>query len=108
MRAINRGVADVVADVDAGIDAVARRNPAIDRAANRARLVGTLALEMAHPEGSRIGIGAVDPLRIATTVELMSRAKALQRPPERRRGYSTPLPAAVANRVRTLARECTS
>jgi NitT/TauT family transport system substrate-binding protein len=80
VRAVQRGVADTVADVDAAIDAVARRNPAIDRVANRARLVGTLALEMAHPEGASLGLGAVDPERLATCIALISRAKGLPPP----------------------------
>lgn len=105
VRAINRGLVDVIADVDAATDAVARRNPAIDRAANRARLVGTLALEMAHPEGARIGIGAVDPVRIATTVDLMARAKGLPARPAAVTLFDDRFLPPLDQRVRTLARE---
>ena len=103
VRAINRGLVDVIADIDGAIDAVARRNPAIDRAANRARLAGTLALEMAHPEGARIGIGAVDPDRLAATVALMARAKALLALPPAGRLFDDRFLPPESARVRTLA-----
>jgi NitT/TauT family transport system substrate-binding protein len=105
VRAVNRGLADVIADVDAATDAVARRSPGIDRAANRARLAGTLALEMAHPEGARIGIGAIDPARIATTVDLMFRAKALPARPEPTRLFDDRFLPPLDRRVRTLGQD---
>ncbi len=102
VRAVNRGLVDTIADPDAAIAAVARRNPALDRVANRARLVGTLALEMAHAEGARIGIGAVNPERIAATAALMAKAKRLPTVPAAERlfdpGFLPPLQA----RVRSL------
>lgn len=103
VRAVNRGVVDAVADIDAAIDAVVRRNPAIDRAANRERLAGTLALEMAHPEGATLGIGAVDLARIAQTIALMARAKALAHPPSPERLFDGRFLPPVPERVTTLA-----
>lgn len=104
VRAVNRGLVDVVADLDAAIDAVARRNPAIDRAANRARLAGTLALEMAHPEGADAGIGAADPRRIAATIDLMARAKSLPARPQVARLFDDRFLPPSGARVRSLAR----
>jgi len=102
VRAVHRGLVDTIADPDAAIAAVARRNPALDRVANRARLVGTLALEMAHAEGARIGIGAVNPERITATAALMAKAKNLPTVPAAERlfdpGFLPPLQA----RVRSL------
>jgi NitT/TauT family transport system substrate-binding protein len=103
VRAVNRGLADTVADIDAAIDAVVRRNPAIDRAANLSRLAGTLALEMAHPEGAVIGIGAVDVQRIATTADLMTRAKSLPATPPVERLFDARFLPPLDQRVRTLA-----
>ncbi|QHI98139.1 ABC transporter substrate-binding protein [Xylophilus rhododendri] len=103
VRAVNRGLADTVADVDAAIEAVARRNPALDRRANRERLAGTLALEMAHPEGSTLGIGAVDTARLATTIELMARAKQLARPPRPEDLFDSRFLPPPSERVRSLA-----
>lgn len=103
VRAVNRGLIDTIADVDAAIEAVARRNPAIDRAANRSRLAGTLALEMAHAEGARIGVGAVDEARLAQTIALMHRAKRLYRPPTVARLFDAAFLPPLAERVRSLA-----
>lgn len=97
-RAVNRGVAQLLGGavgldavpgaalaaasdkvlasaLDKAIDAVARRNPAIDRTANRARLAGTLALEMAHPDAMRHGIGDLDDGRLQRSIDLIVRAK---------------------------------
>ncbi len=75
VRAVNRGVARVLDDIDAAIDAVVRRNPAIDRPANRARLAGTLTLEMAHPDAARHGIGDLDDDRLQRSIALIVKAK---------------------------------
>lgn len=80
VRAINRGLADVVADPEAATDAVVRRNPSMDRIANRARLRGTLALEMAHPEGAIRGIGDPDEDRLRQAIAVISAAKKLAAP----------------------------
>lgn len=102
VRAINRGVADAVQDLDAAIEAVARRNPGIDRAANRARLAGTLALEMAHPDGAVQGIGPADPARLAQTTALMQGAKGLRNPPSPQRLFDGSFLPPLAERVRSL------
>jgi NitT/TauT family transport system substrate-binding protein len=104
VRAVNRGVIDTVFDIDAAIEAVARRNPALDREANRARLAGTLALEMAHPESARIGLGAVDPQRLATTIELMARSKSLPSTPTPDRLFDDRFLPPLGECLRSLAR----
>ncbi|WP_175484768.1 ABC transporter substrate-binding protein [Jannaschia pohangensis] len=78
-RAVNRGLADTITDVDAAIDAVARRNPQIDRKANRARLIGTLGLEMRDPSGD--GIGPADPDRLCEIARLIAEAKGYDNQP---------------------------
>jgi NitT/TauT family transport system substrate-binding protein len=103
VRAINRGVVDTVNDLEAAIDAVVRRNPVIDRAANHARLAGTLALEMAHADGATQGIGFADPVRLARTTELMRRAKGLARPPAPERLFDASFLPPLDMRVRSLA-----
>lgn len=82
LAAINLGLKDAIADPDAAIAAVARRNPKLDIKANRARLVGTLKLEMAGPEGGRIGIGDADDGRIEAGARLIAAAKGLARVPK--------------------------
>jgi NitT/TauT family transport system substrate-binding protein len=104
VRAVNRGLIDALADLDAAIDAVARRNPQIDRAANRERLAGTLALEMANPEGARLGIGDVDPERLRRAIGLIVTAKGLARRPDAAEIFQREFLPPLAQRVRSLAR----
>lgn len=73
-RAVTKGLRDCVADIDAAIDAVARRNPALDRAANCARLTGTLALEMGDTAAQH-GLGDVDDARLTEIARLIAEAK---------------------------------
>jgi NitT/TauT family transport system substrate-binding protein len=103
VRAVNRGLVDTVADPEAALAAVVRRNPALDVAANRARLLGTLALEMAHPEGARHGLGAVDPARLVRTAELLARTRALPRRPAPHELFDPQFLPPLADRVRSLA-----
>ena len=107
-RAINRGVRDTVADIDAAIDAVARRDPNIDRAANRARLAGTLALEMSHPEGARLGIGDLDDARLDRAIDLIVRAKQHPQRPLVETIFTRRFLPPLRERVRTLARDAAS
>lgn len=81
VRAINLGVRDALEDIEAATDAVVRRNPSIDRAANRARLAGTIALEMGHPEVATLGLGAADEARLAEAASLIAGGKNLGRIP---------------------------
>ena len=104
VRAVNRGVVDVAADIDAGIDAVARRNPAIDRVANRARLAGTLGLEMSHPEGAVLGIGDLDDARLSRSIDLIVSAKGHPRRPASEEVFIRDFLPPVTERVRSLAR----
>lgn len=78
VRAINRGVRDVLSDPMAGVDAVVRRNPEIDRTANEARLLGTIALEMGHAETAKLGLGDVDDTRITEAALLITACKGLK------------------------------
>lgn len=98
VRAVNRAMADTLADPDAAMDAVVRRDPPIDRAANLARLTGTLALEMA---GAEQGIGWVDTDRLARAAALIARAKGLPRVPASAELFDASFLPAPAERIRT-------
>lgn len=103
VRAFNHGLADLLRDPDAGIAAVARQSPGIDRVAERQRLQATLELEMAHPEGRTLGIGDVDPARLGRAIALVARTNTLPRTPALHEVMVRDfLPAAPA-RVRTVA-----
>jgi NitT/TauT family transport system substrate-binding protein len=95
VAAINRGVIATIADPDAAIAAVLKRAPDARRDVEMARLQGTLAREMAHPEGKTIGIGDADDGRLGRSIAILSKTKGLPTtPPLRaifRRDFLPPL-----------------
>lgn len=81
VRALNHGLADMLRDLDAGIEAVARVAPGIDRGAEKLRLLTTLRTEMNHPDARRLGVGDVDDARLGQSIALMARGAGLPRVP---------------------------
>lgn len=81
VRAVNRGLAEAVRDLDAAIGSVAARDRTVRTDVDRPRLAGTLAMEMAHPEGARLGIGDVDDGRLSRGIALIAKSRALPRVP---------------------------
>jgi NitT/TauT family transport system substrate-binding protein len=104
VRAVNRGLADTVQDPDAAIAALLRHAPGTDRAVNLTRLQGTLAAEMAHPEGARIGIGDMDDERLARLIARIVQVKRLPRTPTVREVFDRSLLPPMPQRIRSLAR----
>ncbi|WP_242218519.1 ABC transporter substrate-binding protein [Shinella zoogloeoides] len=104
LDAINCGLKDAIADPDAAIAAVARRNPQVDIKANHARLVGTLGLEMAGEEGGRIGIGDADDARIVAGAALIAKAKGLPRVPAPSEVFDRSFLPPLGERVTSLAK----
>lgn len=80
--AINEGVKDTLANLDAAVDAVANREPLIDREVEKERLIATLQDEMNHPELAITGLGAVDPERFAKAIDIVVEADQLPRTPD--------------------------
>ena len=97
------GLVDTVARPEAAIDALLRRAPGSDRAINQRRLAGTLAIEMAHPEGRRIGIGDMDDERLQRLIERIVRVKRLPRTPGVREVFDRRFLPPLDERVRSLA-----
>lgn len=104
VRAINRGVADTVRDPEAAIDAVMRRAPYSNRDAEMLRLKTTLQIEMAHSEGRRLGIGAVDAARLQRSIGQIVAANSLERSPSVSEIFSSEFLPPLEQRVRSLAR----
>lgn len=104
VRAFNHGLRDTVADPQAAIDALVRRNPAMNRESNLQRLRGTLALEMSQPEGARLGIGDLIDERFQTGIDLIARVKRLPHRPLAGELFSRAYLPPLADRVVTLAR----
>lgn len=82
VEAFNRGLADTLADPEAAIEAVARREPLINKEVELERLLATLGDEMNHPEIAEHGLGNVDPARFARAIDIVVEADNLPRTPD--------------------------
>lgn len=102
VRAINRGLADTVRNPQAAIESLLHHAPGSDRAVNLRRLQGTSAIEMAHPEGRRIGIGDMDDERLRRLIDRIVRVKRLPRRPSVEEVFDRSLLPPLADRVRHL------
>ena len=101
-RAINQGVKDTLADLDAAVDAVAAREPLINKAIEKERLIATLQDEMNHPELATTGLGNVDPDRFKKAIDLVVKANALPRTPDPSDIYSDAFLPAEDERIYKL------
>lgn len=104
VRALNRGLADTARQPQDAIDALLRHAPGSDRAINLRRLQGTLDIEMAHPEGRRIGIGDMDEARLQRLIDRLVQVKRLPRTPSAHEVFDRSFLPPLEQRVQTLAR----
>jgi NitT/TauT family transport system substrate-binding protein len=100
LRALNRGIKDVLANPEAGMDAVMKREPLLKRQVERERLMATIKQEMSHPEIKRIGFGDIDPERLARAIKLVAEANKLSRTPSVDEVFNRTLMPAAADRIR--------
>jgi NitT/TauT family transport system substrate-binding protein len=100
---LNQGLRDTVQDIDAAMAALSRAAPDIDVAVQRRRLEGTLAIEMSHPEGARIGIGDIDDDRMDRGIAQLARSCAWPSAPKAQAMFSRQFLPPLAERVRTLS-----
>jgi NitT/TauT family transport system substrate-binding protein len=103
VQAINRGLVDTVRAPEVAIEALLRHSPGSDQAVNLRRLKGTLSIEMAHPEGARIGIGDMDDARLARLIKQIVQVKRLPRTPHVREVFDRSFLPPLDQRVRNLA-----
>jgi NitT/TauT family transport system substrate-binding protein len=104
LRAVNHGLKATIDDPDAAIEAVRRRAPGIDIQANRARLIGTLAMEMAHPSSGHLGIGDVEPARLERAIALITHTKRLASRPVQGDVFDRSLLPPLVDREKRLCR----
>lgn len=103
VRALNRGVQDLLRSPQAGMDALAQVSPGVDRRAEQARLKATLDLEMnpALPAAARrLPLGEVDEARLARSIALMAKANQLPRVPAVGEVFTSAYLPPVGERVR--------
>ena len=81
IEAINHGLEDSLKDPAAAIDAVAKREPLINKTVERERFDATLQDEMNSPEIAKIGLGNVDKARLKKSIDILVDAQKLPRTP---------------------------
>jgi len=82
LRALNRGIKDVLADPDASIQYVKQRDGLIDEALEKRRLRLAIDTVIATPEFKANGIGAVNKLKLEETVAQVVAAYGLKLTPD--------------------------
>ena len=102
VRAFNKGIKDTIADYDAAVESVAKREPLINKPVEKERLIATLKDEMSHPEGKRLGIGDVDDVRFGKSIDIVVEAEGLPRKPAVGEIFSRAFLPPMADRVTTL------
>jgi NitT/TauT family transport system substrate-binding protein len=103
VRAIDRGIAATLKDMDKAIDAVAKREPLINKPIEKERLVATLKDEMSHAEVAKIGLGAVDPARFAKSIAIVAEANGLPRTPAPEEIFDASFLPPLAERITKLS-----
>jgi len=81
LRAINRAVHDVLANPDAAIDAMLKREPLLDRATERERLILTTRWLIDTPESRQIGVGDMRDERLSAAIKQVAESYELPRVP---------------------------
>ena len=81
VRAINRGMMDSIANPDAAIDAIYKREPLVDRAIEKERLLLTLKWLIDTPESKEIGLGDIKDARLAANIKQVAETYELARVP---------------------------
>ena len=81
-RALFRGLRDTVADPDAAIAALTKREPLTRAPIEKEKLLFTMKNDMSDPSIATIGLGAVDPARLAASIDIVVAANSLTRTPK--------------------------
>ena len=81
VRAIHQAVRDTVADPDAAMAALVQREPLLDAAMEKRRLMYALRTVMLTPEAAAIGVGDVDDARLNRAIGQLKQAFDLQQVP---------------------------
>lgn len=81
VKAVNRAINDSLANPEAAMDTVMKREPLLKRDVEKERLLATIKEEMNHPEIAKIGLGDVDPARLKRAIAMVVDANGLPRTP---------------------------
>ena len=103
LKAINRAINDTLANPEAAMDAVLKREPLVKREIEKERLIATLKEEMGAPEIARIGLGDVTDERLDKTINVVVEANGLPRKPAKDEIFSRAFLPPRADRPSRLA-----
>ncbi|MDP4594267.1 MAG: ABC transporter substrate-binding protein, partial [Beijerinckiaceae bacterium] len=81
LKALTKGVADTLEDMDAGIASVAKRESLINKPVEKERLIATLQDEMGDPAIAKHGLGDIDEARFKKAIDIVVKARKLPRTP---------------------------
>lgn len=81
VKAVNRAINEALANPEAAMDYVMKREPLLKRDVEKERLIATLKEEMSHPEINKIGFGDVDQARLKRSIAMVVDANQLPRTP---------------------------
>lgn len=81
VKAVNRAINESVADPEAAMEYVMKREPLLNRVVEKERLLATMKQEMSHPEVATIGLGDVSPDRLKRAIAMVVDANGLSRTP---------------------------
>ena len=82
LRALNKGMIDVIKDPDAGIAAVVKREPLLNAAFEKDSLSMAMKGDINHPEIAKIGLGNVDTARLSASIDILTDAYQLPNKPK--------------------------
>lgn len=103
LKAINRAIGDTLANPDAAMDTVLKREPLVKRDIEKERLIATLKEEMSAAEIAKIGLGDVTDERLDKTISVVVEANGLARKPGRDEVFSRAFLPPRAERPSKLA-----
>jgi NitT/TauT family transport system substrate-binding protein len=81
LAALNHAIKDVIANPDAAVDYVMKREPLLKRDVEKEKLIATMRNDMSHPEIARLGLGDVDDARLKRGIAIVAEANKLPRAP---------------------------
>ena len=102
LRAVFRGIRDTIADPDAAIAALSKREPLIRPPLEREKLLFTMHNDMSDPSIATLGLGAADPARLAKAIDIVVAANGLARTPAASEIFNPAFLPPLADRPRTL------
>lgn len=103
VRAINRGIVDMLKDPKASIDYVMKREPLIKPDVEYARLIATMQAEMSHPELAKVGLGDVDDSRLKKSIEILVEADKLPRTQDIKEVFDRSFLPPMEERIKKIA-----